>query len=138
MGYGYQGGPFAWLWCFVWIDLLTRVYGPWASFMVISFFAFALLFALLVMIWDPNPDTDSDSGPNSGPNSAHTMSFTNMTHSHTSQSASYDAWWANVIVLLIFAVIFATPVIAYNRSPVDTDPAGSDQPKQAQRPWLRV
>lgn len=134
MGYGYQGGPFAWLWCFVWIDLLTRVYGPWASFMVISFFAFAALFALLVMIWDPNPDTDSDSGPNS----AHTMSFTNMTHSHTSQSASYDAWWANVIVLLIFAVIFATPVIAYNRSSVDTDPSGSDQPKQAQRPWLRV
>lgn len=138
-GYGYRGGPLAWLWCFVWVDLLTRVYGPWASCMVISFFVFAALFALLVMTSDPTPDTASSTASS-------TAHQSHQSHqSHTSQSASFDAWWANVIVLVTFAIIFAIPVISYNRSSVDTDRTdrtdltdSPDQPKQAQRPLLTL
>ena len=47
MGYVYPGrNPFACLWCILWIDLLSRTYGPWAACMVIGF----LLFVLLIFV----------------------------------------------------------------------------------------
>jgi len=47
MGYVYPGrNPFACLWCVLWIDLVSRTYGPWAAYIVLGF----LLFALLIFV----------------------------------------------------------------------------------------
>jgi H+/Cl- antiporter ClcA len=121
-GYG-GGGPFAWLWCFLWIDLLSRIYRPWVSFIALSFVALMMLIAILVLAAASNTEQNS---PTTDPTS-------NMTLSHT-HTYSYDAWWVNVIFLAVFAVIFVIPVVnyepdyrEYDRPPYQEDAKKSDR-----------
>lgn len=119
-GYG-GGGPFAWLWCFLWIDLLTRIYGPWVPFIALSFVSAMMLVGILVLAAASNQNS-----PTTDPTS-------NMTLSHT-HTYSYDAWWVNVIFLAVFAVIFVIPVVnyepdyrEYDRPPYQEDAKKSDR-----------
>ena len=114
------GGPFAWLWCFLLVDLLTRIYGPWAFFVLFSFFGL-LSFVAILFIAASQSAVNSIPSPPSPPsppladvtgilamNSTTGEIFNSHTHTY-----SYDAWWVNVIFLAVFVLIFVVPVVNY-------------------------
>ena len=125
MGYGYGAGsgPFALLWCFVWIDLLSRIYGPWVPFVALSVLAMIMLIGVLAML------ATSTAAENAGS----AFSISNMTHSHA-DTYSYDAWWVNVIFLVVFAVIFVIPVVNYEPDYTERDrPPYKEDAKRSDR-----
>lgn len=135
------GGPFAWLWCFLLVDLLTRIYGPWAFFVLFSFFGL-LSFVAILSIASQSAVTITQSPPSPpsppladvtgilGMNSTTGEIFNSHTHTY-----SYDAWWVNVIFLAVFMLIFVVPVVNYEPDYKEYDrPAYDENARQTETP----
>lgn len=136
------GGPFAWLWCFLLVDLLTRIYGPWAFFVLFSFFGLLSLAAILFIAASQSAVTITQSPPSPpsppladvtgilGMNSTTGEIFNSHTHTY-----SYDAWWVNVIFLAVFMLIFVVPVVNYEPDYKEYDrPAYDENARQTETP----
>ena len=131
--YGGAGGPFAWLWCLLYFDLLSRIYGPWVPFIISFVLAATMLVGLIVLAVASNTqpnESASDSTYEISYQHAHSYDdwWLNTKPSDPSNATAaiarshayyytYEFWWFELIFLATFVIILVVPVVHYNSDP---------------------
>lgn len=98
--HGGVGGPFAWLWCLLYFDLLSKIYGPWVPFIALTLLAATMMTGLIVLAVASNSQQNEPAS--------------NTNPSERSHAYQYEFWWFELIFLATFVIVLVVPVVRYN------------------------